>query len=830
MNLNFIPVNGKCEYFNYDEFESSIRTSLQNTCKEATVILFNNFPVLLSTETTVDLILVIALKDYKGNYFRVRKGDKWIYLYNLIIPINFIANLQECKIRIDEEGFINADGEQLHYSEEIQSIKHSLLDYLVRKCNFIKEQLYINPLIHIKNKSSLTIDNFLVSEKFDFNNLLTYLKSSTQDIFCSYKNWKTETGYSILPTDIESINNQASKDSVVGYLTKKKIDRISKQLSNEKAIFGDLNKHLIIVQGKAGTGKSSELLLLMMRCITNGQNTLFLTYNRLLIYDIARTTKSFVNSQRTRKLEHEKIGQASVITLHSFFYRLSKSVGVLHVLTDKRKNELLSNLAFRTTTVKNFILLFLMDKTASSYSEYENLKEQIQNNKQFDIPTIEVGIDFMNYQKKRGYLVSTNIEEAVKSFIKFKTDLVNNIDVKEVFLSDYYGVLDNTLLLINRPDEYFKKHQIENKFELLEVVLNLSEKHRKKDEEKNLIDEQAFRKNIKKRVGGRKRKRTIFIDEAQDCHVKEKEILIAIFGSDNVVVSSGGKEQLIRHVELCNWEVSNQRKISAKNYRTGNKSFRIKKSILNFCNFVAAKYQIELKLEPLETEDNGELILDFRNNVSDLDMQQIFSNLSMKGKISSCTPYESLLVMIDSHSKIDKSENKGASVEADAPLIKGKINEYDNIEDSHNIKKIEWRYKKPLEKENDLMFWDGTETNKSQLAVPYPTETRLIYYDSCRGLEAWTVACFNIDKFFEQKREDPDAEKFLMNDEKELGIQSLFVSNDSRKDMFAGTWALMAITRAIDTLYLKLDNPYSEFSKLLLEYAKLNPTTTKVFQ
>jgi len=48
--------------------------------------------------------------------------------------------------------------------------------------------------------------------------------------------------------------------------------------------------------------------------------------------------------------------------------------------------------------------------------------------------------------------------------------------------------------------------------------------------------------------------------------------------------------------------------------------------------------------------------------------------------------------------------------------------------------------------------------------------------------------------------------------------------------MFAGTWALMAITRAIDTLYLKLENPNSDFSKLVMEYAKLNPTTVKVFQ
>jgi len=825
MNLNFIPVNGKCEYFDYDEFESSVRDTLQTTCKEATVILFNNFPVLLSTETTVDLILVVALKDYQGNYFRVKKGEKWIYLHNLIIPINFIANLQDTEIIIDEDGQIITDNETADYSSEIESIKFSLLDYLVRKCNFVKEQLFITPLIHIKNKNTIAKDNFLVSEKFDFKNLLFYLKSTSQDIFCSYRNWKTEIGYTTLPMDIEAINNQASKDSVVGYLTKKKIDRISKQLSNEKAIFGDLNKHLIIVQGKAGTGKSSELILLMMRLISNGQNTLFLTYNRLLIYDIARTIKSYVNNKITNKKPEDKIGQASVITLHSFFYRLSKSIGVLHILTEKRKGDLLTNLNSRVTIVKKFIESYVKSKNASSLdlNDLDAIKEQIQNNKQFEIPIKEVGIDFLNFVKKKGLLNLATLDEVVKQFIRHKADLVSNI-VDEIFLSDYYGVLENTLLAINKPDEYFTKYNIENKFELLEVVLNLKEKHLKKDEKENLIDEKAFKEKINRKVGGRKRKRTIFIDEAQDCHIREKEILISIFGSDNVVISSGGKEQLIRHIELCNWEVSNQKKISVKKYKTSNKSFRIKKSVLDFCNFVAAKYQIGLKLEPLETEDEGELILDFRNNVAFTDMQQIFSNLSLKGEISGCTAYESLLVLIDTHSKVDASNGSNTVSST------GKINEYDNIEDSHKIKKGDWKYKAHLEKENQLMFWDGTNDNKSQMQVPYPTETRLIYYDSCRGLEAWTVACFNIDRFFNQKREDPDAEKFLINDEKELGMQSLFVTNDSRKDMFAGTWALMAITRAIDTLYLKFDNPNSQFSKLVLEYVKLNPKNLKVLR
>jgi hypothetical protein len=825
MNLNFIAVNGKCEYFEYDEFENSVKETLQATCQEATVILFNNFPVLLSTETTVDLILVVALKDYQGNYFRVKKGEKWIYLHNLIIPINFITNLQDTEIIIDDDGQIITDNETADYSNEIDSIKFSLLDYLVRKCSFTKEQLFITPLIHIKNKKTIAKDNFLVCEKFDFKNLLTYLKSTSQEIFCSYRNWKTEIGYTTLPMDIEAINNQASRDSVVGYLTKKKVDRISKQLSNEKAIFGDLNKHLIIVQGKAGTGKSSELILLMMRLISNGQNTLFLTYNRLLIYDIARTIKSYVNNKINNKKPDDKIGQASVMTLHSFFYRLSKSIGVLHVMTEKRKGDLLTNLNSRVIKIKSYIDSYAKLKNATSLTlnDLDTIKEQVQNNSYFDIPIKEVGIDFLNYLKNKRLLNLVTLDETLKQFIKHKADLVSNI-VDEIFLSDYYGVLENTLLAINKPDEYFTKYNIENKFELLEVVLSLKEKHLKKDQEENLIDEKAFKEKIHRKVGGRKRKRTIFIDEAQDCHFREKEILISIFGSDNVVISSGGKEQLIRHIELCNWEVSIQKKINVKKYKTSNKSFRIKKSVLEFCNFVANKYQIDLKLEPLETEDEGELILDFRNDVDFTDMQEIFSNLSLKGEINGCTAYESLLVLIDTHSKVDAGT--GSSTVSST----GKINEYDNIEDSHKIKKGDWKYKAHLEKENQLMFWDGTNDNKSQMQVPYPTETRLIYYDSCRGLEAWTVACFNIDKFFNQKREDPDAEKFLINDEKELGIQSLFVTNDTRKDMFAGTWALMAITRAIDTLYLKFDNPDSQFSKLVLEYVKLNPKNLKVLR
>jgi hypothetical protein len=118
------------------------------------------------------------------------------------------------------------------------------------------------------------------------------------------------------------------------------------------------------------------------------------------------------------------------------------------------------------------------------------------------------------------------------------------------------------------------------------------------------------------------------------------------------------------------------------------------------------------------------------------------------------------------------------------------------------------------------MFWDGTVEDKSNLNVPSPNESRVIYYESCRGLEAWSVVCFSFDKFFSQKQDEPDAEKFLIdNEEKTKLTQDLFkVSNDDRKKMYAATWALMAMTRTIDSLYIQVNDRNSEFGKIVVEY------------
>lgn len=805
MSIEIVPINGKTDFFDYDAFEESAKATIGRRCSDAKIFLLNNFPASVSVETNIDLILIIALEDKKGNFY-IPKSDvnRPIYFHNQIIPIRVVNQFEDSKLSIDDKGQLVADEEFIDYSSEINSMRFSLISYLSNRCGFEKQNLYVQPLIWIKNKSEISNDHYLVSAIFDFKALTKYFKENSQNIFIAYKEWKTDFGYQNINEDIERITDQASRDSEIGYLTKKKVDRIGKQLSSSKKIFDELNQNLVIVNGKAGTGKSSELLLLTMKCISNGKNTLYLTYNKLLIFDIAKTVKSYVNAKLHDK-SGDKPGEGSVLTLHAFFYRLSKSLGVLHVLNADRIEKLLDVLKIRMRKVHDLVF----QETRSNSFDFEKIKSKIQNHSDFDVGTKEVGIDFINFLKSRRYDNKNDFNKVSLDFFNHKKTILSNIEANEVFLADYYGVLENTLLQIESPEKFYEKYNVEDKHELLDVAIGLSKKYEGEKDGKKTITEKGFIEFKNRRVGGHKRKRTLFIDEAQDCHRLEKEILISIYGSNNIVIANGGKEQLIRHVELCNWEVSNARKLSVKKHYTRNKSYRVKKTVVDFCNYVAKRFEIDLNLEPLESEDEGELLIDFRQSHSSEEVNDIVKILNTKGEVNGCTPYETLMVLLESNSQRD-----GLSEQTTQNRESAIINEYGNIEDAQHLRRGTWKHIDSIEKDN-LLFWDGTVSDKSQLIVPSPYESRVIYYESCRGLESWSVACFAIDKFFNQKREDPDAEMFLIGD--------LFLSqnNEQRKSMYAATWALMALTRVIDTLYIQINDRNSEFGKVVVDYMNL---------
>lgn len=799
MSIDIVPINGKSQYFDYNVFETSLKNIIGKRCSDAKIFLFNNFPISVSSETDIDLIIVIAISNTKGNFYIPKSKDgRPIYFHNQIIPVKFITNLTKDKITIENTNQIICNDYLIDYSSEINSIKFNITSYFHKKCDFKKEDLFINPLFFIENKDHFILDNFIISDVFNFNSIHDFFSRNHSNIFVSYRDWQSEIGYKNIEIDIEKIVNQASEDSKIGYITKKKIDRIGRQISNSRVIFDQINKNIIIISGKAGTGKSTELLLLTMKCISDGKNTLYLTYNKLLIFDISKTINSYVNSRLKNSDENfVDIGVSSVLTLHSLFYRLSKKLGVLHILSAGRMEELLNTLRYRMRIIYDFVNALYTDKII----DLEFYKTKIQNHQTFDIGTKEVGIDFVNFIKKRGISIE-KLNTISIEFYNHKKRILSNISTNEVFLSDYYGVLKETLLLIESPNKFYEEYNIRIKHELLHSIID-NEKYILEENGEKTITKSGFIEFRNRKVGGFRGKRTLFIDEAQDCHRLEKEILISIYGSDNIVIANGGKEQLIRHVELCDWEIFKSKKLNIKKHYTRSKSYRTKKTVVDFCNFVSRKFGISLNLEPLESEDEGELIFDFRKNVNDYEITEVFTKLNNKGLINGCSAYESLMVLLESNSQ------KREKIYTETAIV----NEFGNIEDKSTSKRGTWKYLNTLEKK-DFMFWDGTVESKSQLMIPYSNESRVIYYESCRGLEAWSVACFSLDKFFDQKREDPDAEKYLIED------LLLNQDNEQRKSMFAATWVIMALTRVIDTLYIQVNNRDSEFGRIIDEYIK----------
>ena len=63
-------------------------------------------------------------------------------------------------------------------------------------------------------------------------------------------------------------------------------------------------------------------------------------------------------------------------------------------------------------------------------------------------------------------------------------------------------------------------------------------------------------------------------------------------------------------------------------------------------------------------------------------------------------------------------------------------------------------------------------------------------------------------------RSSKDAELYARTNQK------IFSNEEDLKSEFALHWVYMAITRPIDTLYIKLGNPSNEFSQKIMEIGK----------
>jgi hypothetical protein len=92
-----------------------------------------------------------------------------------------------------------------------------------------------------------------------------------------------------------------------------------------------------------------------------------------------------------------------------------------------------------------------------------------------------------------------------------------------------------------------------------------------------------------------------------------------------------------------------------------------------------------------------------------------------------------------------------------------------------------------------------------------------VHYNSCRGLEGWTVILEQADSYWEEcfnhKKNEPLSNK----------DHGSFEDIDELSSSFAWQRIMIALTRPIDTLIISLKDRNSIFSKAILNIAYKNP-------
>jgi len=275
----------------------------------------------------------------------------------------------------------------------------------------------------------------------------------------------------------------------------------------------------------------------------------------------------------------------------------------------------------------------------------------------------------------------------------------------------------------------------------------------------------------------------ILIDEAQDWDENEKSILVKIFGSKKIIVTDG-IDQMIRTQKKCFWEKG----LNSNEFKKirGNKGLRQEFSLTSFVNEFANEVGFDWGVIPQEEFVGGKIIVTCKGYTKELHNRE-YNYCIEKGN----TGYEMLFL-----------------VPPKLVVRKEVINKYG--------KKDEERKFILTDKFNELGIdiWDGTNTD---IRTQYPVDLnqhRLLQYESCRGLEGWTVVCIELDEFMRYKKET-----YKEEDTGELALKTF----EQKRDDFVNLWTLIPLTRAIDTLIITIDDKKSDLYIILKKIYRNNP-------
>lgn len=251
----------------------------------------------------------------------------------------------------------------------------------------------------------------------------------------------------------------------------------------------------------------------------------------------------------------------------------------------------------------------------------------------------------------------------------------------------------------------------------------------------------------------------VFVDEAQDWRLQEAQLLCHYCTNSKIVIADG-VDQFMYSQNHMDWGKSQFPKLK--------KCLRQRANLVSFAKIFASKFGVYWDVEPCFDVPGGRII------VTNAYEPELHGNLYQDAKDHGCTAYDIMLLAPNSMTTSGNFDLLNAYSDAGIHL-------FDGVNKANRSK----------------VYSDVNYKNE---------ECRVYTYESCRGLEAWTTVCLRFDELFLKKHP---------HDYHEIEYKAL-------RDYMKTLWALMPLTRAVDTLVLCVQKG-SEIDTLLKEISEEHP-------
>ncbi len=250
-----------------------------------------------------------------------------------------------------------------------------------------------------------------------------------------------------------------------------------------------------------------------------------------------------------------------------------------------------------------------------------------------------------------------------------------------------------------------------------------------------------------------------FVDEAQDWSKTEAELLIHLASNAKIVIADG-IDQFMKSVDHTDWGPYSFPKLKM--------NLRQRSNLVSFAKIFASKWGVYWDVEPSLDTPGGRVIITHSYE------KTLHDKLYLEARQHGCTAYD--IMLLASNSLV----TSGHFDQIDA-YKKAGINLFDGVD----------------KKTRDSIYGEQNSLNE---------EFRVYTYESCRGLEAWTVVCLRFDQLF-SKAHPHDYQT---------------VEYSAARSYMLALWALIPLSRAIDTLVLVVAKD-TKTDLILREIASENP-------